>query len=137
MLAVALVLGFALAGTAACGQTAGGPGAGGSPKGGTGSAGSIPSQVALIGANGFQDQTITVTAGHGVDFVNLPQSPRLAVCLGQHGTCDTSAAGPDALQGGGLGLRNNESLTVAFNTPGTYHVTTVPMTAHDLTLVVH
>jgi hypothetical protein len=94
--------------------------------GGTGSAGGIPSRVALIGAGGFQDETITITAGHGVDFVNLPQSLRLAVRLGQHGMCDTSAARPDALQGGGLRLRNNESLAVAFNNPGTCHVTTAP-----------
>lgn len=97
LLAAVIVLGFVLARVAARGQTAGGPGAGGSPKGGTGAAGSIPSQVALIGASGFQGQTITITAGHGMDFVNLPQSPRLAVCLGQHGARATSASGPDAL----------------------------------------
>ncbi len=54
-----------------------------------------------------------------VDCVTLPQSPRLVVCLGQHGACDTSAVGPDALQGAGWGLWTNESLPMALNNPGT------------------
>ena len=115
----------------ACGQTAGGP------QGGTGSAGqSIPSKVVLLGNSGFQTNSVTIAATHGLDFVNMPSSPARAICLGQDGACASSASGPDALQGGGILLKNDESLTVAFNKPGTYHITSTPTPVHDLTVTV-
>lgn len=119
-----------MAAVTACGQTQGGP------SGGTGSSGSIPSKVVWIGASGFQHDTVTVAAGHGLDFVNLPASPRRALCLGEHGVCDGTATGPPPLQHGGVLLRNEESYTVAFDIPGTYTVTTWPQPAHDLTVTV-
>lgn len=115
---------------AACGQTQGGP------QGGTGSNGSIPSKVVLLDANGFQDHSVTIAAHHGLDFVNMPSSPERDLCLGQHGACDSQAPGPNALKQGGVLLHNDESYTVAFNTPGTYHITTTPTPAQDLTVVV-
>ena len=114
----------------ACGQTQGGP------RGGTGSSGSIPSKVVLLDANGFKTDSVTITATHGLDFVNMPSSPARAICLGQDGACASSASGPDALQGGGILLKNDESLTVAFNKPGTYHITSTPTPVHDLTVTV-
>lgn len=122
----ALMLPLALA---ACGQTQGGP------RGGTGSSSqSIPSTVVVIDANGFKTDSVTIDATHGLDFVNMPSSPARAVCLGQDGACASSASGPGALQGGGILLKNDQSLTVAFNKPGTYHITSTPTPAHDLTV---
>ena len=123
----ALLLPLALS---ACGQTQGGP------RGGTGSSGSIPSKVALLDNNGFQQDSVTIAANHGLDFVNLPSSPARAICLGQDGKCLSEGSGPDALKSGGILLQNDESQTVAFKTPGTYHLTTTPTPTHDLNVTV-
>lgn len=124
----ALILPLALV---ACGQTQGGP------QGGTGSGGqSIPSTVVLLGNSGFQTESVTITATHGLDFVNMPTSPARSLCLGQDGTCNSSASGPAALKNGGILLKNDQSQTVAFNKPGTYHITGTPTPAHDLTVTV-
>lgn len=124
----ALILPLALV---ACGQTQGGP------QGGTGSSSqSIPSKVVVLDANGFQTDSVKITATNGLDFVNMPSSPERDICLGQAGKCDAHASGPGALKGGGILLRNDESQTVAFNKPGTYHITSTPTPVHDLTVTV-
>ena len=92
--------------------------------------------MALLDNNGFQQDSVTIAANHGLDFVNLPSSPARAICLGQDGKCASSASGPDALQSGGILLQNDESQTVAFNKPGTYHITTTPTPTQDLTVTV-
>jgi hypothetical protein len=124
----ALILPLALV---ACGQTQGGP------QGGAGSSSqSIPSKVVAIDANGFKAGAVTIAATHGLDFVNMPSSPERDICLGEHGKCASSASGPGALKGGGILLRNDESETVAFNKPGTYHITSTPTPVQDLTVTV-
>lgn len=127
-LCCALILPLALV---ACGQTQA------TPQGGTGSSSqSIPSKVVVLDANGFQTDSVKITATNGLDFVNMPSSPERDICLGQAGKCDAHASGPGALKGGGILLRNDESETVAFNKAGTYHITSTPTPAQDLTVTV-
>lgn len=90
----------------------------------------------LLDTNGFQKDSVTIADDHGLDFVNLPSSPARSICLGQDGACVSARSGPDALKNGGILLQNDESYTVAFKTPGTYHLTTTPTPAHDLTVTV-
>ena len=108
----------------------------GGSRGGTGSSGSIPSKVALLDNHGFQQSSVTIAANHGLGFVNLPSSPARSICLGQNGKCVSEGPGPDALRHGEMPSRSNESYTVAFETPGAYHLTTTPTPTHDLTVTV-
>ena len=92
--------------------------------------------MALLDNNGFQQDSATIAANHGLDFVNLPSSPARSICLGQNGKCVSQGSGPDALKHGGMLLRSDESYTVAFETPGTYHLTSTPTPTHDQTVTV-
>lgn len=127
---------FAL-GLAACGNSQS-PGATNAPPGGTGNTNNGAATTVTMTQNGFAQDSITIKEGQTVDFTNAPNGYERTICLGQNGMCQQGAQGPSNLtQGGGMLLRPGASKDVTFETPGTYHLTSVNQGAINLTVVVN
>jgi plastocyanin len=72
----------------------------------------------------FVQHTLTVKRGVDVTFVVLLDSGPHILCLGKDGDCDPDLAGPPELrQDGGFSVDAGQSLTVSFESPGTYPIT--------------
>ncbi len=130
----AAVVGLALC-LAACGS-AGGPGVHNAPKGGTGSNDNAPSTTVNVGNSGFEARNVAITHGTAIIFASQPNAEQHDVCLGATGSCDEQASGPSSLQDGGIFLAPGKTRAVIFPHVGTYHLTTVPQSAYDLTVTV-
>lgn len=101
-----LLLTFTLAG---CGGSSGGGGAGNELD---------------MGGSSFIQTSITLSAGQALHMVDAQDTGGThTLCLGENGTCDTSASGPAELKGPGMSFSPGTTKDVTFSTAGTYHIT--------------
>lgn len=133
-IAVAATLGITLA-LAACGPSQS-PGATNAPPGGTGNTNNTATATVNMTQNGFAQSSITIKEDQTVDFTNAPNGYERSLCIGQNGMCQSHAQGPRPLVTGAMLLRPGASKDVTFETPGTYHLTSVSQGAINLTVVV-
>jgi plastocyanin len=105
---------------AACGQTT-----------------TAPNEVSMVTAD-FSTTSITIKAGQAVHFTDPAGiGGTHIVCLGQDGECNTTAQGPEALQGGGFTINAGDPpRDVTFSTPGTYKITCSIHPSMNLTVTV-
>jgi plastocyanin len=105
---------------AACGQSA-----------------AAPNEVSMTGSD-FSPTNVTITAGQAVHFTDpAGVGGTHIVCLGNEGSCDTSAQGPQALEGGGFTINvGDPPRDVTFMTPGTYQITCSIHPSMNLTVTV-
>jgi plastocyanin len=101
---------------AGCGKT---PGTGntGTPTGG--------GSTVTMGSTTFVQQSITVTAGTAVQFVDPTDTGGVHIlCFGHNQTCAPNTSGPAGLNDPkGVQFSNGDTKSYTFSTPGTYEVT--------------
>jgi plastocyanin len=95
-----------------------------------------PNEVSMVAAD-FSTTSINITAGQAVHFTDPAGiGATHIVCLGTDGACDTSAQGPQALQGGGFTINAGDPpKDVTFAAPGTYKITCSIHPSMNLTVV--
>ena len=114
-----LLLTFTLAG---CGGSSGGGGAG--------------NELDMGGAS-FTQTSITLSAGQALHMVDSQDTGGThTLCLGQNGTCDSSATGPSELKGPGMSFSPGTTKDVTFSTAGTYHITCTIHPSMNVTITV-
>jgi len=118
--AFSLLLLALLVALAACGQRA-----------------AAPNEVSMVAAD-FSATSITIKVGQAVHFTDPAGTGGThTICLGDNGTCDAGAKGPQALQGPGFTINSGDpAKAVTFETPGTYKVTCSIHPAMNLTVIV-
>jgi plastocyanin len=118
--ALALLVLLPLLALAACGQSA--PAA---------------NEVSMV-AGDFSTTSITIPAGQAVHFTDPAGiGGTHIICLGNGGNCDTSAQGPQALEGGGFTINSGDpSRDITFAAPGTYNITCSIHPSMNLTVTV-
>jgi plastocyanin len=94
-------------------------------------------EVSMAAAD-FSPTSIAITAGQAVHFTDpAGVGGTHIVCLGAEGSCDTSAQGPQALEGGGFTINvGDPPRDVTFMTPGTYQITCSIHPSMNLTVTV-
>lgn len=114
-----LLLTFTLAG---CGGSSGGGGAGNELD---------------MGGSSFTQTSITLSAGQALHMVDAQDTGGThTLCLGENGTCDTSASGPAELKGPGMSFSPGTTKDVTFSTAGTYHITCTIHPSMNVTITV-
>jgi len=98
---------------------------------------SAPNEVSMT-ASDFSPTTVTIKTGQAVHFTDPAGVGAMhIVCLGSDGNCDTTAQGPQALEGDGFTLNAGDSpKDVTFTTPGTYKITCSLHPSMNLTVTV-
>jgi plastocyanin len=83
-----------------------------------------PNEVSMTAAE-FSPTSMTIQAGQAVHFTDPAGiGATHIVCLGHDGNCETTAQGPQALEGAGFTIDAGEpAKDVTFDTPGTYKIT--------------
>jgi plastocyanin len=102
---------------------------------GQGASGS--NEVSMAGSD-FSTTSLAIAVGQAVHFTDpAGVGATHIVCLGNEGECDTSAPGPQALQGGGFTINAGDPpRDVTFTTPGTYKITCSIHPSMNLTVTV-
>jgi plastocyanin len=105
---------------AACGQSA-----------------SAPNEVSMTGSD-FSPTNVTIKAGQAVHFTDPAGVGAMhIVCLGRDGNCNTTAQGPQALEGDGFTINAADPpKDVTFTTPGAYKITCSLHPSMNLTVTV-
>lgn len=83
-----------------------------------------PNEVSMTAAD-FSPTSLTIKAGQAVHFTDLAGiGATHIVCLGHDGACDSTAPGPQELEGEGFTINvGDPPRDVTFPTPGTYKLT--------------
>lgn len=123
-----LILGIALVG---CGKSPAGSGSTTSGGGGGGTSNEVD-----MAATSFVQQSINVTAGTEVKFVDPQGSGGYHVlCLGDHQACKSNADGPaDLNSASGVVFNNGDTKSYTFAKAGTYIVTCTVHPGMDVTI---
>ena len=115
--AVLVLLLFALA---ACGQSA------------------ATSNEVSMAESDFSATSVSIKAGQAVHFTDpAGVGATHIICLGSDGNCDTTASGPQTLEGNGFTINaGDQPKDVTFSTPGTYKITCSIHPSMNLTVTV-
>lgn len=115
--AFAVLLLFALA---ACGQSA------------------ATSNEVSMAESDFSATSVSIKAGQAVHFTDpAGVGATHIICLGSDGNCDTTASGPQTLEGTGFTIdAGDPPKDVTFSTPGTYKITCSIHPSMNLTVTV-
>lgn len=115
--AVLVLLVFALA---ACGQSA------------------ATSNEVSMAESDFSATSVSIKAGQAVHFTDpAGVGATHIICLGSDGNCDTTASGPQTLEGNGFTINAGDPpKDVPFPTPGTYKITCSIHPSMNLTVTV-
>ena len=83
-----------------------------------------PNEVSMAGSD-FSATNVIIKAGQSVLFTDpAGVGATHIVCLGNEGNCDSTAQGPQALEGGGFTINAGDPpKDITFTTPGTYKIT--------------
>ena len=104
--------------------------------GANGSSGGASNEVDL-GAASFEQTSVTLNSGQALHLVDPQASGGTHnLCIGQNGTCDSSASGPSELVGAGMMINAGDTKDITFSTAGTYHVTCTIHPNMNLTVTV-
>ena len=110
-------------------------GCGGGSASGGGSGGA--SNEVDLGAASFEQSSVTLTSGQALHLVDSQASGGTHnLCIGQNGTCDSSASGPSELKGPGMMINAGDTKDITFSAAGTYHVTCTIHPNMNLTVTV-
>ena len=110
-------------------------GCGGGSASGGGSGGA--SNEVDLGAASFEQSSVTLTSGQALHLVDSQASGGTHnLCIGQNGTCDSSANGPSELVGAGMMVNAGDTKDITFSAAGTYHVTCTIHPNMNLTVTV-
>jgi plastocyanin len=94
-------------------------------------------EVSMAGSD-FSVTSVTIKAGQSVHFTDpAGVGATHIVCLGNEGSCDSAAQGPQALEGSGFTINAGDPpKDVAFTTAGTYKITCSLHPSMNLTVTV-
>ena len=108
--ALPLLLVIAL-GIAGCGESSSGNG------------GSYTTPDVTMNQDGFDHDSLTVSAGTTVKFIDPSGASMHILCVGENSNCDASASGPAELTSGHtMQVMPGETKQVTFDTPGSYKI---------------
>jgi plastocyanin len=85
---------------------------------------------------GFVPQTIEITEGETVHFVNRSSTITQVLCLGTDKRCDPLAALPRGLTSPGIQIAPDQAKDVVFDFYGTFHVTSIAIPGMNLVVTV-
>src|SRR5215813_10771049 len=123
-LALPLLLALALA-LVGCGPMPGGSG------------GSYTTPEVTMNQGNFDHESLTVSAGTTVKFIDPQSASPHVLCVGANARCDEAVSGPSALtDGNSLHVSPGETKEVEFDTPGTYKITCTLHPMMNLTITV-
>lgn len=89
-----------------------------------------------VTASGFAQNSVEITEGEAIHFVNQSPSVTEVLCLGQNKVCDANATDPAALKSPGLRLLPGQSRDIVFENYGTFYITSPTRPDMDLTITV-
>ena len=86
----------------------------------------------------FSATSVSIKAGQAVHFTDpAGVGATHIICLGSDGNCDTTASGPQTLEGNGFTINAGDPpKDVTFSTPGTYKITCSIHPSMNLTVTV-
>src|SRR5690348_9014924 len=91
--------------------------------GGAGANANAPANEVDMGIANFVQTSVTIAAGQSVHFVDQQSGSTHMLCIGNDGTCETSAKAPKDLASPGFTIQPGQSHDVQFDTAGTYAIT--------------
>ena len=94
-----------------------------------------PPEVDLM-TTGFVPQTIEITEGETIHFVNRSSTITQVLCLGIDKRCNRLAVLPRGLKSPGIQIAPNQAKDVVFDFYGTFHVTSIVVPGMNLTVTV-
>ena len=96
-----------------------------------------PNEVSMAGSD-FSATSVTINAGQSVHFTDpAGVGATHIVCLGSEGACDSTAQGPQALEGNGFTINAGDpAKDITFTTAGTYKITCSLHPSMNLTVTV-
>ena len=94
-----------------------------------------PPQVDVTTA-GFSPQSLEITEGQSIHFVNNSSTVTQVICLGTNNHCDPNAELPRGLKSPGIRLEPGQAEDVLFDFYGTFHVTGLMGSGMNLTVTV-
>jgi plastocyanin len=87
-------------------------------------------------ATGFAPQSVEITEGETIQFVNQSPTVSQVLCVGTNQHCDPSALDPRSLASPGVRFAPGQSKAILFDTPGTYTITSTVVPKMNLTITV-
>jgi len=94
-----------------------------------------PPEVDMM-SNGFSPQTLEITEGETIHFVNRSSTVTQVLCLGTNNRCDPYAELPRGLKSPGIRIAPGQAKDVVFDFYGTFHVTSLMGSGMNLTVTV-
>ncbi len=94
-----------------------------------------PPEVDMM-TTGFVPQTIEITEGETIRFVNRSSTITQVICLGTDNRCDPYAALPRGLRSPGVQIAPDQAGVVVFDFYGTFHITSTTVPGMNLTVTV-
>jgi len=94
-----------------------------------------PPEVDMM-SNGFSPQTLEITEGQTIHFVNHSSTVTQVLCLGTNNRCDPYAELPRGLKSPGIRIAPGQAKDVVFDFYGTFHVTSLMGSGMNLTVTV-
>jgi len=94
-----------------------------------------PPEVDMM-TTGFVPQTIEITEGETIRFVNRSSTMTQVICLGKDNHCDPHDVLPRGLKSPGIRVAPNQANVVVFDFYGTFHITSTMVPRMNLTVTV-
>lgn len=94
-----------------------------------------PPEVDMM-TTGFVPQTIEITEGETIRFVNRSSTITQVICLGTDKRCDPYAVLPRSLKSPGVRIAPGQASVVVFDFFGTFHITSTTVPGMNLTVTV-
>jgi plastocyanin len=100
--------------------------------------GTVAANEVSMATADFSPTSLIIKAGQAIHFTDpAGVGGTHIVCLGNEGECDTTAQGPQALEGGGFTINAGDlARDVTFTAPGTYKITCSLHPSMNLTVTV-
>jgi plastocyanin len=95
-----------------------------------------PANEVDMGSANFAQTSRTISTGESIHFVDDQSGTMHILCIGNDGSCDPNAKGPQALTGQGFTIQPGQSHDVRFDTAGTYPITCSVHPNMNLTVIV-
>ena len=95
-----------------------------------------PPEVDMM-TTGFVPQTIEITEGETIHFVNRSSTITQVLCLGTDKRCDPLAVLPRGLKSPGIQIAPDQAKDVVFDFYGTFHVTSIAVQGMNLVVTVY
>jgi hypothetical protein len=94
-----------------------------------------PPEIDMM-TTGFVPQTIEITEGETLHFINRSSTITQVICLGTNQRCDPYAVLPRGLRSPGIRIAPDQAGEAVFDFYGTFHVTSTTVPGMNLTVTV-